>query len=225
MFQNWDEFKRAAAEARPLYINSAREEDKKGLETAFSEERVRVAFNVYKAAQWAMESHKDKGLIAGNRLDQDEVIATEKIPGIDAEVIKNFRTMSEATERGVGQVLDSSKWTILVNDAWLLGGAHYIAQFFLASPRTSENLCRTVRPDWFKKTRQFRPGFTVFSRELIGLTACGYKFEGHRTTGEIAYLPQKAGHPGSFTFVDYQTKVNQYTQSDQWRSLIDPARR
>ncbi|MER6729180.1 MULTISPECIES: hypothetical protein [Streptomyces] len=123
-----DEFKRAAAEARHLYINSAREEDKKGLETAFSEERVRVAFNVYKAAQWAMESHKDKGLIAGNRLDQDEVIATEKIPGIDAEVIKNFRTLSEATERGVGQVLDSSKWTIVVNDAWLLGGAHYMAQ-------------------------------------------------------------------------------------------------
>ncbi|MBQ0882963.1 hypothetical protein ACFC5H_34100 [Streptomyces rochei] len=87
-----------------------------------------MAFNVYKAAQWAMESHKGKGLIAGNRLDQDEVIAPERIPGIDAEVIKNFRTMSEATERGVGQVLDSSKWTILVNDAWLLGGAHYMAQ-------------------------------------------------------------------------------------------------
>lgn len=39
-----------------------------------------MAFNVYKAARWAMESHKDKGLIAGNRLDQDEVIARRRSP-------------------------------------------------------------------------------------------------------------------------------------------------
>ncbi|MGA4980316.1 hypothetical protein [Streptomyces cinereoruber] len=224
MFQSWEDFRQAVVDARPLYIRSAgSEEDRRSLEAAFSEERVRVAFNVYKAAQWAVEI-QNMGLIAGNRLDQDEVIATEKIPGIDSEVIKNFKTMSETTERGTGQVLDSSKWTILVNDAWLLGGAHYIAQFFLASPRTRENLHRTVRPDWFKKSRKFRTGFTVFSRELIGLKSCGYEFESHQTTGEIAYLPQGADHPGSLTFSTYQERVNHYTEDNRWLSLVDPTR-
>jgi hypothetical protein len=221
MYETREDFDRAVAEARDLYLESAGAQDREGMERAFSADGQRVAFGVYKAAQWAIESHKDKGLIVGNRLDKDHVVARENIPGIDAGMIENFRTMSEATERGQGEILDSDNWTVLVNDAWLLGGIHYIAQFFLASPRSSENIYRTVRPDWFRPDRQFRPGFTVFSRELIGLVSCGYRFQGNPTTGEIAFLPEGMPHPGSFSFAAYQKKVNEYTQSDEWRKLID----
>ncbi|MER7728158.1 hypothetical protein [Streptomyces sp. NPDC096323] len=220
MFQDRHAFDRAVEEARPLYIESAGEEDKTRMKDAFSDECVGVAFSVYRAAQWSVQSHKDKGLVAGNRLDQDEVIATEDIPGIDDALIKNFRTISELTKPGEGQVLDSDKWTILVNDAWLLGGAHCAAEFFLASPRTKENLYRTARPDWFKPSRTFRPGFTVFSRELIGLKSCGYEFVGHPKLGEIAHFPPKRSHPATFTFRQYQEKVNEYTKNDKWHELV-----
>ncbi|MGW0395631.1 hypothetical protein ACWDYJ_33120 [Streptomyces sp. NPDC003042] len=221
MFETRREFRDAAEEARPAYLRAASEQDHEGVQQAFSPEGLEVAFDVYKAAQWAVETKKDAGLIVGNRLDMDHVVATEKIAGIDTAMIKNFETMSEATkESGRGEILDSGQWSILVNDAWLLGGIHYIAQFFLASPRSKENIYRTVRPDWFKSGRRFRPGFTVFSRELIGLVACGYKFDSHKTTGEIAWLPHKSNHPGTFTFSHYQAKVNEYTKGAKWHDLI-----
>lgn len=130
---------------------------------------VENAFRVYQHAQ-------DTGFrlaIMGRLVNQ----SSEAEPGIDDPLRDNFLRMNEA-DRG-GSVLYSGRWSMLMNDAWVLGGLHSGTPFYLASPRTSQNLTGS-NPDF---------PMTVTARELIAITHFGYEIvSGHSSLGEVARL-------------------------------------
>jgi len=63
-----------------------------------------------------------------------------------------------------GNILKVDRWSLTVNDCWILGGIHRRADFTLMSGYTWTN---AWSPDY--------NGFVVTGRELIGLQTFGYK--------------------------------------------------
>jgi hypothetical protein len=128
---------------------------------------IEKAFEVY---QNAVRTDLDLAIV-GRLVEQ----SSEAAPGIDDPLRKNFTRMNEGAQGG--SVLNSDNWTMLMNDAWLLGGLHSTNPFYLASGRTSDNV---------KGTNAAYP-MTVTGRELIGITSSGYEIvSGHPSLGEVA---------------------------------------
>jgi hypothetical protein len=127
--------------------------------------------------------------------------------GIDSFVRGNFGTTDHGAG-GNGSVLDDTKWTIPMNDAWLLGGIHARHDIYMASPRTENNL---VDPQY---------GCTVTGREVLGLTTFGYTPRGgHPTLGEAFVCTDSARAEGA-SFVAYAAAVQEALQTDGFRKLI-----
>ena len=97
----------------------------------------------------------------------------QKVCGIDT---KQGQTLLVEGTRG--NALEMDKWSPVLNDSWILGGIHRLADFVLYSPRSFQNL-------W--ENSSFRVGMVVTARELSGLTAFGY--ERQTVTGEqVKYI-------------------------------------
>jgi hypothetical protein len=109
-------------------------------------------------------------------------------------------------DRDPGSVLWSSYWSIPLNDAWLMGGIHAWLPFYLASPRTKENI---VDPTF---------GFTVTGRELIGLMTFGYSRNPNTRLGEVFECsnPAKAR---SATFTQYEAAFRAAKSKGDWKEL------
>jgi hypothetical protein len=129
------------------------------------------AWNVYRHAQQTnLES-----LVLGRW-----VPAPHDYPGIDQTVVANFVRMNEVDYGG--SVMNSDNWTLLMNDAWVLGGVHSHTDFYLASRRIPANIEAAVPY-----------GITVTGRELLGLVTFGYEFvQGHPDLGEAARVANAA---------------------------------
>ena len=87
----------------------------------------------------------------------------EAFPGIDLIMRENLITMSE-DPNAQGSILDAKQWSLLANDAWVLGGIHAGTEFHFASPLRWQNL-------WLEKGRTM----TVTAREAICITSSGYQ--------------------------------------------------
>lgn len=87
----------------------------------------------------------------------------ERFPSIDAILQENFKTLGEDLADD-GSVLNAKDWSLLANDAWLLGGIHAGTEFHFASPLRWENL-------WASGTERM----TVTAREVISISASGYE--------------------------------------------------
>jgi len=87
----------------------------------------------------------------------------ETFPGIDLIMRENLTTMGEDPD-SQGSVLDAKDWSLLANDAWVLGGIHAGTEFHFASPLRWQNL-------WSEKGGVM----TVTAREAICITSCGYQ--------------------------------------------------
>ena len=88
----------------------------------------------------------------------------ESFPSIDKILKENLGTLVEGSADLIGSVLDAKSWSLLANDAWLLGGIHAKTEFHFASPLSWRNL-------WDEAMERL----TVTAREVIGITAHGYK--------------------------------------------------
>lgn len=94
-------------------------------------------------------------------------------------------------ENAKGNIQVMDKWSKTVNDCWILGGVHRLANFNLLSTLSMENL-------W-----NFQTGYhVVTARELLGLIHFGYK-------------PQKQGALVSYVCADpslaHNATVEEYT--------------
>ncbi len=135
-----------------------------------SPEDVENAFKVY---QNALDTNLDSAIVG--RLAQKGKESSEEAPSIDNPMRENFGRMNEGAQGG--SILNSDKWTMLMNDAWLLGGLHSTNPIYLASGRTEANVQGT-NPEF---------PMTVTGRELIGITSHGYEIgAGHPSLGEVA---------------------------------------
>jgi len=84
-------------------------------------------------------------------------------PSIDEIMLQNLKTLGE-DPGDRGSVLSARDWSLLANDAWVLGGIHANTEFHFASPMRWENL-------WATGTGRM----TVTAREAICITASGYE--------------------------------------------------
>ncbi len=119
-------------------------------------------------------------------------------PGIDRAMQANFHIMDEVFTGG--SIMNSGNWTLLVNDAWVLGGVHSHTQFQLASPRNATNI-------WDAGNNRL----TVTGRELVGLVSYGYAIR-RLPLGEVAVCADP-GLADAATFADYRLAIDRYTNN------------
>ena len=91
------------------------------------------------------------------------VTSNEEFPSIDEIMRENLGVMTDASGTA-GAVLDAKNWSLLANDAWLLGGIHARTEFHFASPLSWENF-------WDGQSERM----TVTAREAIGIMSFGYE--------------------------------------------------
>lgn len=124
--------------------------------------------------------------------------------GLDDIERANFGTTNDVSG---GSVLDSQYWSIAMNDAWLMGGIHAHLDFYVASPRTEQNL--------------LDPKFdvTVTGREIFGLTTFGYTVHPNTRLGEV-YVCTDEKRASAATFVAYTSKFGLAKAGDGFRQLV-----
>ncbi len=159
-----------AASAGRYETLEAFKSDVAALSSQYGELEPAAIENAFRVYQHALHTNLDLAIVG--RLVGE---STEAAPGIDDPLRQNFARMNEGAQGGA--VLNSEKWTMLMNDAWLLGGLHSTNPFYLASGRTPENV-KGTNPDF---------PMTVTGRELIGITSSGYEIVAdHPALGEVA---------------------------------------
>lgn len=104
------------------------------------------------------------GRLARRAEDGSWVPADEGFPSIDEIMRQNLGVLGE--QGGGGAILDAAHWSVLANDAWLLGGIHARTEFHFASPLRWENL-------WDAASGRM----TITAREVIGIVTFGYRIQ------------------------------------------------
>jgi hypothetical protein len=99
----------------------------------------------------------------------------ESFPSIDEIMKQNLRVLDEDAPEP-GSILTTANWSLLANDAWLLGGLHAETEFHFASPLSWKNL-------WDEEAKRM----TVTAREAIGVAMHGYQLQRpHRKLEAVA---------------------------------------
>lgn len=105
-----------------------------------------------------------------------------------------------------------SGYHFFYNDAWLLGGAHALCDFNLASPRWIMNI-------WDSTGRRL----TATGREIVFLDACGYRIQ---KVGDLEVLTSKNDKSAqSANFQSLVASVGAVNRFEQIRNLCIPGSR
>ena len=164
MYEHIDKFRAAAIECGPDYYPDG----------SLQQDKVDAAFRIYRNASAGTKltdfdgNPVDFGITIVGRLalkadDGTWVSADESFPSIDEIMRENLKVMDEDSDDS-GSILSAGQWSLLANDAWVLGGIHARTEFHFASPLRWENL-------WDERGSRM----TVTAREVIGITAFGYR--------------------------------------------------
>jgi hypothetical protein len=124
------------------------------------------------------------------------------------------QTLWDPHTKGNIQMLD--KWGPVVNDCWVLGGAHRRADFELVSIRTLRNL-------W-----DFDKGFhVVTAREILGLLHFGYSVKQQSTALKLVCTDPGKAQAATIQAYDTLMKGKEKMGADSIRSILvmDPALR
>lgn len=144
------------------------------------------------------------GRLARRAEDGNWVPADEGFPSIDEIMRQNLGVLGE--QDGDGAILDAAHWSLLANDAWLLGGIHAQTEFHFASPLRWENL-------WDEE----RGWMTVTARELIGIVAFGYRIR--MTALEPVGVCVDAARARAASLPAYRDAVSRYSARDALERL------
>jgi len=164
MYESLDEFRTAALNCGADYYSDG----------SLHQEMTAAAFRIYRNAAAGTKLSDFEGnpvgfgiTIVGRlalRADDGQWIpADESFPSIDEIMRENLKVMDEDSG-GSGGILSAGRWSLLANDAWVLGGVHASTEFHFASPLRWKNL-------WNVRSSRM----TVTAREVIGITAFGYR--------------------------------------------------
>jgi hypothetical protein len=145
------------------------------------------------------------GRLALRAGDGKWVPADESFPSIDEIMRENLGVTGE--DGGGGAILDAAHWSLLANDAWLLGGIHAQTEFHFASPLRWENLWDAARGR-----------MTVTAREVIGIVAFGYRIR--RTVLEPVASCEDAGLARAASLPAYQAAVRASGTAEGLRALL-----
>jgi hypothetical protein len=161
---------------------------------------IEVAWNVYQAAQQSNLNF----LVLGRWVTP----STPGNPGIDRAMQENLHITDEVFTGGA--IMNSNNWTMLVNDAFLLGGIHSHTDFQLASPRTLANI--------YNSDGNYAGQMTVTGRELTALAVFGYTIQ-QLPIGEVGACTNTA-LADMADFATYRQNVDQYTNNRWWVDLV-----
>ncbi len=164
MYESLNEFQTAAKECGPDYYPDG----------SLQQDKIDAAFRIYRNASAGTRlsdfdgNPVDFGITIVGRLalradDGTWVSANESFPSIDEIMRENLKVMDEDSDDS-GSILSADRWSLLANDAWVLGGIHARTEFHFASPLRWENL-------WDARGNRM----TVTAREVIGIMAFGYR--------------------------------------------------
>ena len=192
MYEDFEIFKRDALSCGAAYYPD-KSLDPQEIETAFKIYRNakkgttlldaddnRIAFGVTVVGRLALkvQTRKENGQEEYTWLPSDE-----SFPSIDEIMKQNLGILDEDTQEP-GGILATSNWSLLANDAWLLGGLHAHTEFHFASPLNWKNL-------WDEEAKRI----TVTAREAIGIAMHGYQIQRPQPKLEAVAVcvdPQKA---------------------------------
>ena len=157
------------------------------------------------------------GRLALKEADGTWIAADESFPSIDEIMQENMLLMSEE-DAASGSILSAELWSLLANDAWLLGGIRARTEFHFASPLRWSNL-------W----DETRDRMTVTAREVIGITAFGFEISRPVPALEAIAQCRDEGLAGQASLQKYKEEVEKYQTAEQFRafyeSLPEQARR
>ncbi|MEP1472308.1 MAG: hypothetical protein ABJK25_15170 [Halieaceae bacterium] len=173
---------------------------------SLDDDKLEAAYRIYQKASHGtrlkdFDGHSaDFGLTIVGRLarrssDGSWQCSNEDFPSIDEIMRENLTVMDEGAE-GAGTVLDADLWSLLANDAWLLGGIHALTEFHFASPLRHENMWDTADNR-----------MTVTGREVLGIATAGYKIERPVEWMEAVALCIDAAKVSAFSLKSYKNAV------------------
>jgi len=163
MYQRFDEFREATLSCGADYYN----------DQSLRHDMLEAAFRIYRNASAGTKLSDFKGnpmnfgitivgRLARRADDGTWVPADESFPSNDEIMRENLRIIDEDAGDS-GSILSADRWSLLSNDAWLLGGIHARTEFHFASPLRWTNL-------WDAAGGRM----TITARELTGIVAFGY---------------------------------------------------
>lgn len=122
--------------------------------------------------------------------------------GIDTPMVDNFGVLGTLSPMpsGLGSaehgILRTDQWSLLINDAFILGLIHSKKDINLASPVKRSNI-------WDKSNERL----TVFGRELIALKACD-AYSIRSSPHAVIATYHDSAHPSFFGFKDYLDAIH-----------------
>ncbi|MDB9454021.1 hypothetical protein [Dolichospermum circinale] len=160
--------------------------------------KISVAYAIYQKAR--------QGSILGfsvvgrwklkNEMENILLPSDESFPSIDDSMKNNLLTIDEDFTKESGCILNSENWTLIANDAWVIGGIHANTDFHFASPLRWSNL-------W----NNDRKRMSITAREIIGITSFGYKIIKPNPKLEAVALCVDNKKAMSASLVKYKEKV------------------
>jgi hypothetical protein len=210
MYEHITEFKRAAIKCGADYYTDG----------SLHPDKIEAAFRIYRNASAGTRlsdfegNPADFGITIVGRLalradDGTWVSADESFPSIDEIMRENLKVMDEDSDDS-GSILNAGLWSLLANDAWLLGGIHARTEFHFASPLRWENL-------WDERGSRM----TVTAREVIGITAFGYGISRPVPKLEAVAQCTDGKKAAGASLPAYKNEVQKYQTIDTFRKFFE----
>lgn len=130
------------------------------------------------------------------------VPSNEEFPSIDEIMRQNFGTMDEEAEHS-GSILNAKNWSLLANDAWLLGGIHAHTVFHFASPLSWDNL-------WDQADNRI----SVTAREVIGILSHGFEIIRPNPKLEAVAITKNSGLSSTASLLSYKSAVEKFSSQE-----------
>jgi hypothetical protein len=218
MYEHFDDFKLDAlncgkdyycdASLKPQNIDTAFKiyQHAKSGTTLLDADGNTIAFGVTIVGRLALRvsTRKDHGEEEYTWIPSDE-----SFPSIDEIMKENLGVLAEESTGQIGSILNSKNWSLLANDAWLLGSIHANTEFHFASPISLSNL-------WDENMKRI----TVTAREIIGITAQGYEICRPNPKLEAVAVCIDRNKATTASLITYKDYVKRYVNRDVVSTLF-----
>jgi len=205
VYEHIKEFQAAAKACGPDYYPDG----------SLQQDKIDAAFRIYCNARAGTKladfegNPVDFGITVVGRLalrsdDGRWIPADESFPSIDEIMRQNLKVMGEDAGDS-GSILNAGQWSLLANDAWVLGGIQARTEFHFASPLRWENL-------WDARDSRM----TVTAREGIGITAFGYRISRPVPQLEAVARCSDANQAGAASLPAYKKAVQKYRATENF---------
>ena len=176
-------------------------------------DRIEAAFKIYSKVSRGtrigdfQNNPIDFGITIVGRLslrteDGQWIPSDPSFPSID-QIMKENLTVANEEDGVTGSILDSGLWSLLANDAWLLGSIHAITEFHYASPLSWTNL-------WSEKDGRM----SVTAREAIGIMSFGYTIRRPYPQMEAVAACTDKTKAAEASLLNYRDEVLKYQTKD-----------